>query len=32
MKLYAGDLSPYSVKIRMQIYAMGMAVQKAKLD
>jgi hypothetical protein len=23
MKLYTGDLSPYSAKIRMQIYAMG---------
>ena len=25
MKLYTGDLSPYSAKIRMQIYAMGIA-------
>ena len=23
MKLYTGDLSPYSAKVRMQIYAMG---------
>lgn len=23
MKLYSGDLSPYSAKVRMQIYAMG---------
>jgi glutathione S-transferase len=25
MKLYTGDLSPYSAKVRMQIYAMGIA-------
>lgn len=23
MKLYTGNLSPYSAKVRMQIYAMG---------
>ena len=23
MKLYSGDLSPYSAKVRMQIYAKG---------
>ena len=25
MKLYTGDLSPYSAKVRMQIYAMGLS-------
>ncbi|MEE4280596.1 MAG: glutathione S-transferase family protein, partial [Pseudomonadales bacterium] len=25
MKLYTGDLSPYSAKVRMQIYAMGIS-------
>lgn len=27
MKLYSGDLSPYSAKVRMQIYAMGIEDQ-----
>nr|QQZ51344.1 hypothetical protein JKL49_09985 [Phenylobacterium glaciei] len=25
MKLYSGDLSPYSAKVRMQIYAKGIS-------
>lgn len=31
MKLYTGDLSPYSAKVRMQIYAMGITDIKFEL-
>ena len=31
MKLYTGDLSPYSAKVRLQIYAMGIADIKFEL-
>ena len=31
MKLYTGDLSPYSAKVRMQIYAMGLTDIKFEL-
>ncbi|XOV86587.1 MAG: glutathione S-transferase family protein [Pseudomonadota bacterium] len=31
MKLYTGDLSPYSAKVRMQIYAMGISDIKFEL-
>ncbi|MEZ5551403.1 MAG: glutathione S-transferase family protein [Pseudomonadales bacterium] len=31
MKLYTGDLSPYSAKVRMQIYAMGLKDIKFEL-
>ena len=31
MRLYTGDLSPYSAKVRMQIYAMGISDIKFEL-
>ncbi len=31
MQLYTGDLSPYSAKVRMQIYAMGISDIKFEL-